>query len=157
MYYFHDDSTHNWLEHQFFEASDVIRKPWIELCGDPGMEVLVGEQTPLHIVACLGLMPLVEKILSDSTEGTLYETPASSNSSTDILEPPAQNSAPPAAHSSEINKKNGSGNTPLHLAFQFNHMMIVEFLLEKGADPTIKNNAQLMPSELGVISRQEIV
>ncbi|PUU84182.1 hypothetical protein B9Z19DRAFT_1118284 [Tuber borchii] len=140
MHDFSDDSTHNWLEHQFFETSDVIRKPWIELCGDPRMEVLAGEQTPLHIAACLGLMPLVEEVLSDSTKET-----------------PAQNSAPPVAHSSKINKKNGSGNTPLHLAFQFNHMMIVEFLLRNGADPTIKNKAQLTPSELGVISRQEIV
>jgi len=131
-YDFRDDSTRNWLQYQFFEASDAIRKPWIELCGDPRMEVLAGEQTPLHIAACLGLMPLVEKVLSGSTEGTL-----------------AQNSAPPVAHSSKINKKNGFGNTPLHLAFQFNHMMIVEFLLRKGAGPTIKNKAQLTPSELG--------
>jgi len=96
------------------------------------MEVLAGEQTPLHIAACLGLMPLVEMILSDFTTET-----------------PAQNSAPSMAHSSKINKKNGSGNTPLHLAFQFNHIMIVEFLLKKGANPTIKNKAQLTPSELG--------
>ena len=188
MYDFRDDSTHNWLQYQFFEASDVIRKPWIELCGDPRMEVLAGEQTPLHIAVCLGLMPLVKKALSGSTKGMksnqsprhrvaklmsgvsktligkgrpfplmdqhpdcntpLPETSISSYSSTDILEAPGQNSAP-LAHSSKINQKNGSGNTPLHLAFQFNHMMIVEFLLEKGADPSIKNKAQLTPSELG--------
>jgi len=28
---FCDDSAHNWLQYQFFETSDVIRKPWIEL------------------------------------------------------------------------------------------------------------------------------
>ena len=32
------------------------------------MEVLAGEQTPLHIAVCLGLLPLVEKVLSDSTK-----------------------------------------------------------------------------------------
>jgi len=189
IYDFSDDSTRTWLQHQFFEASDVIRKPWIELCGDPRMEVLAGEQTPLHIAACLGLMPLVKKALSGSTKGMksnqsprhrvaklmsgvsrtligkggpslptdqdsdsdtpLHEASISSYSSTDILEAPGQNSAPPVAHSSKINKENGSGNTPLHLAFQFNHMMIVEFLLRKGANPTIKNKAQLTPSELG--------
>jgi hypothetical protein len=67
---FCDDSAHNWLQHQFFETSDIIRKPWIELCGDSRMEVLAGEQTPLHIAVCLGLMPLVEKALSDFTKGT---------------------------------------------------------------------------------------
>ena len=188
-YTFCDDSIHNWLQHQFFESSDVIRKPWIELCGDPRMEVLAGEQTPLHIAACLGLMPLVKIALSGSTKRMksnqspqsrvaklmsgvskaliskggpsspmdqdldrntpVHEASVSRYSSADILEAPAQNSAPSAAHRSKINKKNGSGNTPLHLAFQFNHMMIVEFLLRNGADPTIKNKAQLTPSELG--------
>jgi len=23
----------DWLQHQFFDKSDLIRKPWIELCG----------------------------------------------------------------------------------------------------------------------------
>jgi ankyrin repeat protein len=52
------------------------------------------------------------------------------------------------AHSSKINEKNSSCNTPLKIAFQFNHMMIVEFLLGKGADPTIENKARLTPLEL---------
>ena len=188
-YTFCDDSIRDWLQHQFFEASDVIRKPWIELCGDPRMEVLAGEQTPLHIAACLGLMPLVKEALSGSTKGMksnqsprrrvaklmsgvsktligkggpslltepdpdqntpLPEAPSAISSFTDMSEAPAQMPAQPVAHSSKINKKNGSGNTPLHLAFQFNHTMIVEFLLRNGADPTIKNKAQLTPSELG--------
>jgi len=67
---FCDDSAHNWLQHQFFDASDSIRNPWIELCGDSRMEVLAGEQTPLHIAVCLGLVPLVEKALSDYAERT---------------------------------------------------------------------------------------
>ena len=67
---FRHDTTHNWLQCQFFESSDIIRNPWIQLCGDPRMEVLMGEQTPLHIAVCLGIMPLVEKALSDYTKGT---------------------------------------------------------------------------------------
>ena len=62
-------STHNWLWHQFFETSDIIRMPWIKLCKDPKMEVLAGEQTQLHIAICLGLTPLVEKTLTDFPEG----------------------------------------------------------------------------------------
>ena len=63
------DSTHDWFQHQFFETTDVIRKPWIALCGDSRMEVLAGEQTPLHIAVCLGLLPLVEIALSEFTNG----------------------------------------------------------------------------------------
>ncbi|PUU84168.1 ankyrin repeat-containing domain protein, partial [Tuber borchii] len=40
----------------------------------------------------------------------------------------------------EINKKNHCGNTPLHLALQFDHPDIVQFLSENGADQSIKNN-----------------
>ena len=67
---FCDDSTHNWFQHQFFEANDGIRKPWIALCGDPRMEILAGELTPLHIAVSLGLIPLVEKALLEFTKGT---------------------------------------------------------------------------------------
>ena len=138
---FCDDSTHNWLEYPFFEASDVIRKPWIELCGDSRMAVLAGEQTPLHIAVCLGLLPLVQKVLSDSKEkmkGDQHPEAEVQNIST-----------PNVAYSSKINQKNQSGNTPLHLAFQFNHTEIIQLLVKEGADPTTKNNAQLTASELG--------
>ena len=134
-------SAHNWLEYQFFEASDALRKPWIELCGDPRMEVLAGEQTPLHIAACLGLLPLVQKVLLDSKEkmkGNQHPDAEVQNISTSDV-----------AYSSTINEKNHSGNTPLHLAFQFDHTEIIQLLLKEGADPTIRNNAQLTASELG--------
>ena len=138
---FCDDSTHNWLQYPFFEASDITRKPWIELCGDSRMAVLAGEQTPLHIAVCLGLLPLVQKILSDSKEkmkGNQHR------------EAEVQNiSAPDVAYSNKINQKNHSGNTPLHLAFQSDHREIIQLLVKEGADPTIKNNAQLTASELG--------
>jgi len=74
-----DDSTHHWLRHQFFETRDIIRKPWIELCGDSRMEVLAGEQTPLRIAVCLGLMPLAEETLSELTQERNSHWPQDTN------------------------------------------------------------------------------
>jgi len=186
---FGDDSTYNWLEYQFFKASDVIRNPWIRLCGDPRMEVLVGEKTPLHIAVCLGLTLLVEKTLSDYTKGSNRGCPLLhlaarfisgaykiliDKGGPSLLTSPDQYGNTPlhaaaifghlfmlqalvkvlagnTAYIDKINKKNHSGNTPLHLAFQFDHPEIVELLVKEGADPTIKNNAQLNASELGAI------
>ena len=183
------NSAHNWLQHQFFETSDIIRKPWIELCGDPEMEVLAGEQTQLHIAVCLGLVPLVEKALSDSTKGTnSKQSPLHlaakfmsgaykiliAKGEPSLLTAPDQNSNTPLhtaaisghwlmlaglvkkfttpeykACSDEINKKNHHGNTPLHLAFQFDHPGMVEFLSRNGADPSIRNSDQMTAFELG--------
>ena len=39
--------------------------------------------------------------------------------------------------------------SPLHLASQFDHMEIVDFLIKKGADPTIKNSSRVTAAELG--------
>ena len=183
---FCDDSAYNWFQHQFFEKSDAIRKPWIELCGDSRMEALVGEQTPLNIAVCLGLVPLVEKALSDFTKSAkgnrsplhlaarfisgaykiliakgglslidpdqdgntpLHEAAISGHSS--MLKAMVKKFGERKAYSKEINKKNHSGNTPLHLAFQFDHTEIVELLVQKGADTTVKNNAQMTAIELG--------
>jgi hypothetical protein len=48
-----------------------------------------------------------------------------------------------------INRKNNAGNTALHLAVQFDHPDIEILLLDNGADPTIKNNAQVTALEIG--------
>ena len=184
---FCDDSTGNWLQYQFFGSSDIVRNPWIELCGDSRMEVLAGEQTPLHITVCLGLMPLVEKTLADFAKGTssnqsplhlaarfisgayklliakggkslltdpdqygntpLHEAAISGHSP--MLKALVKEFAGDNAYNNEINKKNHSGNTPLHLAFQFDHTEIVELLVREGADPAIKNSAQITALELG--------
>ena len=183
---FYNDSTDNWLEYQFFETSDAIRKPWIELCGDSRMEVLAGEQTPLHIAICLGLMPLVEKALRDFPEGSnskrslhlaarfisgvykilitkcerylLADTDQDGNTPlhgsaisghSAMLKDQVREWRGDGACSNEVNRKNHFGNTPLHLAFQFDHPEIVNLLVEEGADLTIKNNAQLTALELG--------
>jgi len=140
---FYNKSTHNWLQHPFFGTSDVIRRPWIELCGDLKMEVLAGEQTPLHIAVCLGLMPLVEKTVSGFTKTNQLPLDLGAKLVSRAFKTLI------AKERKEINKKNSSGNTPLHLAFQFDYPEIVQFLVKNGADPAIKNNAQLTASELG--------
>jgi len=123
---FYDDSTHNWFDHQFFERSDIIRKPWIELCGDSRMEVLVGEQTPLHIAVCLGLIPLVEKALSDFTEGTnrdlllLHLAARSMSGAYKIL---IAKGGP-----SLLTGPDQYGNTPLHAAAIFGHLFMLQAL-----------------------------
>jgi len=182
-----DDSAHSWLQHQFFETRDVIRKPWIDLCGDSRMEVLAGDQTPLHIAVCLGLRPLVEKTLSEFTQKTsgrwsplhlaarfisgaykiligrcgpslltlqdqdgntpLHEASISGHSS--MIKALVTRFARHRECGDEINRKNRAGNTALHLAFQFDHVVIVELLVKEGADLTIKNNAELTAPELG--------
>jgi len=192
---FYDKSTHNWLWYQFFKTSDVIRKPWIELCGDLRIEALEGEQTPLHITVCLGFTPLVEKafLLFNESErmknqrSQLHLAAKFISGAYKILIPrggrwlltdPDQDCNTPLhqavilGHSSmlkdlvewfakssgcgkEINKKDHSGNTPLHLAFQFDHPEIVKFLVKRGADITIKKDAQLTASELGEKLKKE--
>ena len=45
----------------------------------------------------------------------------------------------------DINSTDIDGNTPLHLEMLFGYAINVQFLLEKGADPTIYNNKGLLP------------
>ena len=184
---FSDNSAHNWLQYQFFETSDAVRKPWIELCRDPEMELLAGEQTPLHIAVHLGLLPLVEKALFDFTGaadggqsplhlaakfmsgaykdlisggGPSLLTVVDQDGNTPLHEAAisghrhmvvglVERFKEDRAYSEEINKTNRYGNTPLHLAFQFDYPKIVRFLTESGADLTIKNNAQVTAPQLG--------
>ena len=184
---FYNESTHDWFQHQFFETSDLIRKPWIDLCGDSRMEVLAGDQTPLHIAICLGLMPLVEKALRNFPEGAsskwslhlaarfisgVYKVLIAQCERFLLTDPDRDGNTPlheaaRSGHSSmlrdvikqlkgdnlycnEVNKTNHSGNTPLHLAVQFDYPEIVNLLAKEGADLTIKNNSQLTALELGV-------
>ena len=184
---FCDGSTYCWLQYQFFETKDIIRNPWIELCGDSRMEVLSGDQTPLHIAVCLGLLPLVEKAITGFTKRTksnqsplhlaakfisgTYKILIAKGEPSLLTDPDQYGNTPlheaaisgytsmlkallkklgeQRADSNEINKQNHSGNTPLHLAFQFDHVEIVELLVKEGADPNIKNNAQMTALELG--------
>ena len=43
----------------------------------------------------------------------------------------------------DINAKNHAGNTPLHYAFEYNFDALGEYLISKGADPTIQNSQGL--------------
>ena len=183
----------NWLRYQFFETSDIIGMPWIELCEDPKMEVLAGEQTPLHIAICLGLTPLVEIALRDFPEGVnskrslhlaarfksgVYKILIAKCKHYLLTDPDQDGNTPlhgaaisghlsmlkdlvkklrvSRGYSKEVNKTNHFGNTPLHLAFQFDRPEIAELLVKEGADLTIKNNAQLTALELGAkLERRE--
>ena len=176
----YDYPADGWVKHQFFEVSDDIRKPWIELCGDPKMKILAGKQGKVHIIVCLGLAPLVplaiesawpqtlrsrllQPLLFKPTVTDLKHCIPISRCTPSLLAgldrhgntPSKQETweqryiKPSVINLKEVNKKNSSGNTPLHLASQFDHMDIIGLLLDNGADPTIKNNAQLTASELG--------
>jgi len=126
-----DDSAHNWLQHQFFEPHDIIRKPWIDLCGDSRMEVLAGEQTPLHIAICLGLMPLVEKTLSELTQETnshwspLHLAARFISGAYNIL---IDKSEP-----SLLTLQDQDGNTPLHEAAISGHSSMTKALVTRFA------------------------
>jgi len=181
----YDDSVRNWLQYQFFDTSDIIRNPWIKLCRDPRMEILAKEQTPLHIAACLGLMPIVKRALSDLAErtqsnrslrglltGLMHRARSTQDSRDELSFPTAPDQdgntslhkavvsrhwailvgftkSPHRACSTGINEQNSLGNTPLHLAFQFNHPDIVQLLVDNGADPAVGNNFHLTVSKLG--------
>jgi len=122
------NSVHNWLQNQFFETSDIIRKPWIELCGDSRMEVLAGDQTPLNIAVCLGLMPLVEQALSDSPKGT--------NSNWSPLHLAARFISGVykiliAKGGPSLTYPDSDGNTPLHEASISGHLSMLKALVKK--------------------------
>ena len=125
---FYNESTHNWLQHQFFETSDVIRKPWIELCGDSRMEVLAGEQTPLHIAICLGLMPLVEKALRDfpeaaNSKGSLHLAARFISGVYKILIAKCKRFL--------LTDPDQEGNTPLHGAARSGHSSMLRDVIKK--------------------------
>jgi len=151
------DPAQNWLQHQFFETRDIIRKPWIELCGDSRMEILAGEQTPLHIAVCLGLVTLVHQILSDLTWGT-YRTWPPPQHIVAKLKARVKEFAGDRTYRKEINRKNSSGNTPLHLATELDHTEIVKCLVRGGANPAIKNNDQMTALKLAEkLGRRDIL
>ena len=135
---FCDEFAHNWLQYQFFETSDIIRNPWIEICGDPRMEALAGEQTPLHIAVCLGLVPLVEKTLSDFTKGTrsnwspLHLAARFISGAYKIL---IAKGEPTLLTGADKN-----GNTPLHEAAISGHSPMLNALLNKFTGDTAYSN-----------------
>ena len=126
---FFDESARNWLQHQFFETSDAIRKPWIELCGDPEMDIPAGDQTPLHIAVCLGLVPLVEKALSDFTQETNGNWPPLHIAAKFISE--AYKILIAKGRPSLLTDLDQNGNTPLHQAIISGHCSMVKALVKK--------------------------
>jgi len=133
---FCDDSTRNWLQHQFFDITDVIRKPWIELCRDPELDVLAGDQTQLHIAARLGLTPLIEKAflelttMTNSNPSPLHLAAKSMSEEYKILIAQGKPSL--------LTAPDQDGNTPLHEAVISGHLAMVESLVKKFAPPEFR-------------------
>ncbi|KAG0133858.1 hypothetical protein HOY82DRAFT_537841 [Tuber indicum] len=128
-------STHNWLGNQFF-TSDAIRKPWIELCGDPKMNFLEGDQTPLHIAVCLGLRPLVEQALvgykaqemdTSRKQSPLHLAARFISGTYDILIAKGGRYL--------LTAQDQYGNTPLHEAAISGHKSMLVSLVKKLATP----------------------
>ena len=102
------------------------------------MEVLAGEQTPLHIAVCLGLIPLVEKALSDFPKGT--------NRDRLLLHLAARFIS--GAYKILIDKGRPSlltdpdpcGNTPLHAAAIFGHRPMLLALVKRFTGNTAYSN-----------------
>ena len=46
-----------------------------------------------------------------------------------------------------INDVDGDGQTPLHYAVEYNHPELIKLFLKNGADPTIKDTYDLVPSD----------
>ncbi|PWW78018.1 ankyrin [Tuber magnatum] len=137
---FCEDLTRDWLQYQFFGTSDVIRKPWIEICGNPKMEILVGDQTPLHVAVCLGLTPLVKKALPDFDAETkkiindrspLHLAVRSTSRIFKLLI--AEGSL------SLLIVQDKCGNTPLHEAAKSGNRTMLEGLMERFANNEDKN------------------
>ena len=139
------------------------------------MGILAGEKPKVHIAVCLGLPPLVRSAIYGARSvrsmprlgmlegildrGLTLGIPKSKCKPSLLVDPDKKGNTShsrklryglfPELNQKRSNVKNGSGDTPLHLAFQFDYIDIVKLLLWDGADPTIKNNAQLTAAELG--------
>merc|ERR1712146_789271 len=46
-------------------------------------------------------------------------------------------------HNADINAQNNRGNTPLHFSYAYGFKVLAEYLKEKGADDTIRNDGGL--------------
>jgi len=129
---FYDEATRNWFQYPFFETGDTIRKLWIVLCGDARMEVLAGEQTPLHIAVCLGLIPLVEEALlrfkeeTNSMQSPLHLAAKFMSGAYKILIPKGERWI--------LTNPDEDGNTPLHQATIFGRLSMMKVLVEKLAE-----------------------
>lgn len=51
-------------------------------------------------------------------------------------------------HGANIDAQNTQGNSPLHYCSAYNFKEVADYLVSKGANPDIKNRAQLMPSQI---------
>jgi ankyrin repeat protein len=107
--------------------------------------------SPLHLAAALGSLPITELLLSKGADinstNTELNTP---------LHAAVQNGRDEVAHllikkGADLEKHNALGYTPLHLAALLKRRAIAEALISKGADLESKSNQGYTP--LGLIAR----
>merc|ERR1719506_791371 len=51
-------------------------------------------------------------------------------------------------HGANIDAQNAHGNSPLHYCSAYNFKEVADYLVSKGANPEVRNRAQLLPSQI---------
>ena len=98
-------------------------------------------ETPLHLAALNNSRESVAKLISLGADAD-----ARDNFGNTPLHAAVANNSPDAAGAlianpgADINAQNQGGDTPLGAALLHGHLEIAKFLLNRGADPNIKNN-----------------
>ena len=90
--------------------------------------------TPLHGAACRGNIEIAGNLLGEGIDLDIFTLAKRQRFDGDFL--------------SNINTKDNNGNTPLHEAVICGNPDMVKFLLQKGADQSIKNNKGHSPYDL---------
>lgn len=89
---------------------------------------------------------VLQLAIEAASGNTLLHYPAA-NASIEILTylltllPPSPSGTPSQEAASVLNAQNSAGNTPLHWAALNGHLEVVKMLLERGADPGVRNQA----------------
>ena len=147
-----DDSGRTAL-HYALKASDVDSATSLIWAGSSASTEDSEKVRPVHLAARMGkkklLVEMVEKEPSldpswvDKSERSAVHY-ASAGGSLDALQI-MLNLAPAESLIALINAPDSHGTTSLHFACEFNYAELVELLLERGANPAIKNLAGLYP------------
>ncbi|XP_052798445.1 ankyrin repeat and sterile alpha motif domain-containing protein 1B-like isoform X2 [Mya arenaria] len=100
---------------------------------EPGLQDNAG-CTPVHLAAWRGNAEIVMQLLNAGTEGE------------------------PSVEPVQVNKQNNDGATALHSAAQYGHVAAIDVLLQKSANPTIRNLENASPLDLAAqYGRLEVV
>lgn len=107
--------------------------------------------SPLHIAAALGSLPITELLLSEGADINATNTELNTPLHAAIQNGRDEVSIFLIKNGADLNKHNASGYTPLHSAALHNRRAIAEALISKGADIESLSNQQYTP--LGLIAR----